>query len=434
MRKLTSFAFAVLAIFALVGTAHAQEYAPLIQKDVVSVVRINLDKVDPTQLGAQVQKLGGAAIDYFVPDLENADEIKQAFPIANLFISQYHTEFVKPLQQAGVTNVYLVTSAQTGDETIYPFVAIPIKDLSKDQVDKVRAHMKKINLKVNSLIKYRFDRNGFFFMPIIPGDVADADAKEYIQTHFKSMKAVDSDVFKSGFEAVDADDAIISAVSIMKTDPQTIESTKAQLLSMIDGFDDDVVDDADDADDANDADDNNDNDVDADEEEIKAAAKDLVEYAAEFTEEVSGLVKYNAWSVNVSDLNVVSVVEANSEDDAKKYVSLIEGDLTGKLNNFFDVLEKKAVAEIDADDSNDPDDLSKDDIQGLFASLREIVPILMKFEVNGSTLTWKLDEKFFKDNEGALKGFAKKIQNVVKITTSVDDSDADDVDDNDDNE
>ena len=69
MRKLTSFAFAVLAIFALVGTAHAQEYAPLIQKDVVSVVRINLDKVDPTQLGAQVQKLGGAAIDYFVPDL-----------------------------------------------------------------------------------------------------------------------------------------------------------------------------------------------------------------------------------------------------------------------------------------------------------------------------------------------------------------------------
>ena len=395
MSKFASFALSLLAVLTMMGSLSAQEYAPLVQQDVISVVRVNLDKVDPTQLGAQAQKLGGAAIDYFAADLENKDEIKQALPIATIFISQYHTDFIKPLQAAGVSNLYIIASTQKGDETVYPYVAIPTKELSESQVEQVRSHMKKVNQKVDDAISYRFSRNGFFFMPIIPESVSKDDAKAYVKEHFGSMKAVDSAAFEAGFKAVDADNVVVSCVSLSNKDPQLLTEQKEKLLQLMKDLDDG-------------------DDSDSDDDELEVAAKDLVQFTADFAEKAANLAEYNAWAINVDDLYIVSIIKATSEDAAKEYVALVEGELTDKLKNFLDVCERKAVASIEPDDANDPTELNEEDVKTLVSSVKEIFPLIMKFDVQGDSLAWKLDEKFFKDNETALKDFAKKIADVFK--------------------
>ena len=155
-------------------------------------------------------------------------------------------------------------------------------------------------------------------------------------------------------------------------------------------------------------------DSDSDDDELEVAAKDLVQFTADFAEKAANLAEYNAWAINVDDLYIVSIIKATSEDAAKEYVALVEGELTDKLKNFLDVCERKAVASIEPDDANDPTELNEEDVKTLVSSVKEIFPLIMKFDVQGDSLAWKLDEKFFKDNETALKDFAKKIADVFK--------------------
>ncbi len=388
MRKFASYALSFVAAFTMLGTLCAQEYAPLVQKDVTSIVRVNLNKLDPERLGAQVEKLGAAAIDYFAPEMKNADDFKKALPTANLFISRFHKDYVAPLTASGVANVYFFASVSSNGDSVFPYAAIPIKLLNDDQLDAVRALLKKVNRQVEESISYRFERDGFFFLPIIPENVSKSSAQDYVDNYFAKIEAVDPELFVEGFKAVDADDAVISGVSIMNSNHQLLQDQKERLLKVVSDIDDD------------------------DDDDLIVAAKDLLKFTAEFGEKESKLIEYSAWAINVDKLELVSLVQANSRDDAKSYLELVESELLGKINNFIDACERRAVRDIDRDD--DRDELNEAEIKTLASAFKELLPILLAYDRDGARLVKKLDGKFFDANKGKLQDFAQKIADAYK--------------------
>ena len=125
MKRFALLALAVISAFVLPATTKAQEYAPLIQKETVAVFRLNFDKLDAEQLSSQAITLGNSAVDYFVADTEKAAQLKEAVPLAQVFVAQYFATFVQPLKDANVSNMYFVLDqSDDPDETIYPYIAI----------------------------------------------------------------------------------------------------------------------------------------------------------------------------------------------------------------------------------------------------------------------------------------------------------------------
>ena len=182
MKRFVLLALAAVSAFATLAPAKAQEYAPLIQKETVSVGRINLDKLDADNLSAQAQKVASAAIDYFVEDKEKANEFKESLSLAKVMITGYFATAVQPLKDAGVKNVYVVVEqSDDPDETLYPYLAIPTESLTKDQLDGARNAMKNLNQQLGSVLKYRFVRNGFFYTLIVPDDADDDEVKAYVK-------------------------------------------------------------------------------------------------------------------------------------------------------------------------------------------------------------------------------------------------------------
>ena len=97
MKRLVLLALAAVSAFALLSPAKAQEFAPLVQKDTVSLVRVNLDKLDADNLSSQAEKLANSVIDFFVDDAKQAEVTKQVVPLAKALIAGYFGSIVQPL-------------------------------------------------------------------------------------------------------------------------------------------------------------------------------------------------------------------------------------------------------------------------------------------------------------------------------------------------
>ena len=119
MKHFTSLVLSLAATLIFAGAAVAQDdYAPLVQKETVSVSRINFDQLNSDQISQKIVKIANSAVDYFVSDKNQATEIKKTVPIASIFIAQAFANYVQPLQDAGVKYAYIVVELKSEIEKI----------------------------------------------------------------------------------------------------------------------------------------------------------------------------------------------------------------------------------------------------------------------------------------------------------------------------
>ena len=404
MKRLALLAFAALSVFAALAPAKAQEYAPLIQKETVSVARINLDKLEADHLSAQAEKLANSAIDYFVEDKEQANQLKQTTPLAKVFITGFFSESIQPLKDSGVKNIYFVVEqSDDPDETLYPYVAIPTESLTKDQLDGARDVMKSLNQKLDSGLKYRFVRNGFFYSLIVPKDADDDEVKAYVKKRFQKLNTVKKPQFAEGFKLA-GDDGVLTLVSLSAKNEALAANQLETISSQLDELGDDE-----------------------DMEKVGEKLKDFMKFASDMNLKCADLVKFNVLAVDLDKLEIVSRTVANSADDAKKYADLLKTDLNGKINELVDFAFETAFEKIE----DNP--VSKDDAANAVSAFKDVLALFFNYDVDGAEVDWTMNGDFWTKNEETVKNFVEKgkvildaVQADINVDASVDENDDED--------
>jgi hypothetical protein len=326
------------------------------------------------------QKLAGAAIDYFVADAEKAQELKNAAPLLGMFAAQYAEMYVSPLKEAGVAEFYvIVDKAVDAENPAYPYVAIPIADLSDDDVAAVRDALKTLNNQLNGALKYRFARFGFMIVPMIPETVDADEAKAYVKNRFGKIAKVDDAVFAEGFAKLGTG-AVVSAVGIAtEADPAAQAQIDDALATL--GAD------------------------------APEGLADFVQKSFALNQKFVDLTRYGAWKLDLNALEIVGIVETKSAQAAQDYLALV--DEVKKETTAF--VEKTIDAQLaTVEDENKP---TQEDVDLLKSDLGAVVDAFLgAIKADGATLTWKLDEQFFLD---AKPVFDQLVKDVVDIQVKV---------------
>ena len=393
MKRLVLFALAIVSAFALPSAVKAQEFVPLVQPETTSVTRVNLDKLDSATLTSQTEKIANAALDFFVPDAEQAEEMKQAVPVVKLVLGQYLETYVQPLKDAGVRNFYIIfDKSDDPAEISYPYLAFPTSDLTEDQLSEVRNVMKTINQQVNSVIKYRFVRNNFFFVMITPAENDDEDEiKAYVKKHFSKLNTVEKAEFTEGFENIDPD-AVIATVSLPVYDEEEFTNAVAQVSSLLDAtespFGDEII--------------------------------DVLENIGELGAKIQGHVRYATTSVNLDQLEIVQKTYLKSEESTAEWQKLTND----VLDKFFSTLSQAAEKALSDKEFNQIG-VTVEEAQDLLSTVEELTRACSATTAEGSAVVWKMNEQFWSDKKPLIKDLTEKINALAAKYSANDEADAD---------
>lgn len=364
MKRLASLASALLTTFVfVVAAANAQTpVAPIVSKDATTIVRVDLSQLDGSKLSQTTQKVAVAALDYFVPDAERAKELKNAAPLVGMFAAQYAELYVAPLQKAGVAEFYvIVDKARDAEHPAYPYVAIPIDGLSKEETDAIRGALKDLNGQLGDLLKYRFARFGFMIVPIIPDSVDAADAKAYVKARFTKIDRADDAVFAEGFQRLGTG-AVVSSVGIATDADPAAEAQIDETLEKLGA-------------------------------NAPEGLADFVQKSLTYNEKFASLIRYGAWKLDLNALEIVGLVETKSPEAAQEYLALVD-EVKKETTAFVEKAIDDQIATIE-DAEKKP---SQDKIDLLKSDLVAVVDaFLALLKADGATLTWKLDKQFFVD-------------------------------------
>lgn len=399
MKRLVLFALAIVSAFALPSAVKAQEFVPLVQPETTSVTRVNLDKLDSATLTSQTEKIANAALDFFVPDAEQAEEMKQAVPVVKLVLGQYLETYVQPLKDAGVRNFYIIfDKSDDPAEISYPYLAFPTSDLTEDQLSEVRNVMKTINQQVNSVIKYRFVRNNFFFVMITPAENDDEDEiKAYVKKHFSKLNTVEKAEFTEGFENIDPD-AVIATVSLPVYSEEEVTNAVAQISGLLD----------------------------ATETPFGDEIKDALESIGELGAKIQGHVRYVTTSVNLDQLEIVQKTYLKSEESTAEWQKLTND----VLDKFFSTLSQVAEKALSDEDLNEFG-VTVEEAQDLLSTVEELTRACSATTVEGNAVVWKMDEQFWSDKKPIIKDLTDKITALAaknSVDVNVEDENVEDSD------
>lgn len=389
MKRLVLFALAIVSAFALPSAVKAQEFAPLVQPETTSVTRFNLDKLDSSTLTSQAEKIANAALDFFVPDAEQAEEMKQAVPVVKLVLGQYLETYIQPLKDAGVRNFYLIVDKSDAPAEIsYPYLAFPTSDLTEDQLSEVRNVMKTINQQVNSVIKYRFVRNNFFFVLITPADDDNEDEiKAYVKKRFSKLNSVEKAEFTEGFEQVDPD-AVIATVSVPAFSEEELTNAIAQVSSLLDATDTPFGD------------------------EIT----DALESVGELGAKIQGHVRYVTTSVNLDQLEIVQKTNLKSEESTAEWQKLTN-DVIDQIFSTLSQVAEKALSDEDLNEFG----VTVEEAQDILSTVEELTRACSATTAEGSAVVWKMNEQFWSDKKPIIKDLTEKITALAaKYSVDVD--------------
>lgn len=393
MKRLVLFALAIVSAFALPSAVKAQEFVPLVQPETTSVTRVNLDKLDSATLTSQTEKIANAALDFFVPDAEQAEEMKQAVPVVKLVLGQYLETYVQPLKDAGVRNFYIIfDKSDDPAEISYPYLAFPTSDLTEDQLSEVRNVMKTINQQVNSVIKYRFVRNNFFFVMITPAENDDEDEiKAYVKKHFSKLNTVEKAEFTEGFENIDPD-AVIATVSLPVYNEEEFTNAVAQVSSLLDAtespFGDEII--------------------------------DALENIGELGAKIQGHVRYATTSVNLDQLEIVQKTYLKSEESAAEWQKLTN-DVVDKIFSTLSQAAEKALSDKEFNQIG----VTVEEAQDLLSTVEELTRACSATTAEGSAVVWKMNEQFWSDKKPLIKDLTEKINALAAKYSANDEADAD---------
>lgn len=393
MKRLVLFALAIVSAFALPSAVKAQEFVPLVQPETTSVTRVNLDKLDSATLTSQTEKIANAALDFFVPDAEQAEEMKQAVPVVKLVLGQYLETYVQPLKDAGVRNFYIIfDKSDDPAEISYPYLAFPTSDLTEDQLSEVRNVMKTINQQVNSVIKYRFVRNNFFFVMITPAENDDEDEiKAYVKKHFSKLNTVEKAEFTEGFENINPD-AVIATVSLPVYNEEEFTNAVAQVSSLLDAtespFGDEII--------------------------------DVLENIGELGAKIQGHVRYATTSVNLDQLEIVQKTYLKSEESAAEWQKLTN-DVVDKIFSALSQAAEKALSDKEFNQIG----VTVEEAKDLLSTVEELTRACSATTAEGSAVVWKMNEQFWSDKKPLIKDLTEKINALAAKNSANDEADAD---------
>lgn len=397
MKRLVLFALAIVSAFALPSAVKAQEFAPLVQPETTSVTRFNLDKLDSSTLTSQAEKIANAALDFFVPDAEQAEEMKQAVPVVKLVLGQYLETYIQPLKDAGVRNFYLIVDKSDAPAEIsYPYLAFPTSDLTEDQLSEVRNVMKTINQQVNSVIKYRFVRNNFFFVLITPADDDNEDEiKAYVKKRFSKLNSVEKAEFTEGFEQVDPD-AVIATVSVPAFSEEELTNAIAQVSSLLDATDTPFGD------------------------EIT----DALESVGELGAKIQGHVRYVTTSVNLDQLEIVQKTNLKSEESTAEWQKL-SNDVIDQIFSTLSQVAEKALSDEDLNEFG----VTVEEAQDILSTVEELTRACSATTAEGRAVVWKMNEQFWSDKKPLIEELTEKITALAakySVDVDVEDEDVED--------
>ncbi len=393
MKRLVSLAPALLTTFVfVVAAANAQTpVAPIVSKDATTIVRVNLSQLDGPKLSQTTQKVAVAAIDYFVPDAERAQELKNAAPLIGMFAAQYAELYVAPLKDAGVAEFYvIVDKARDAKNPAYPYVAIPIDGLSKEQTDGIRDALKDLNGQLGGALKYRFARFGFMIVPIIPDSVDAADAKAYVKARFTKIDKADDAVFAEGFANLGTG-AAVSAVGIATdADP----AAQAQIDATLEKLGADAPE----------------------------GLADFVQKSLVRNKNFVELTRCGAWKLDLNALEIVGLVETKSPEAAQEYLALVDEVKKETIAFVEKTLDDQLAKNADAE--NAP---AKEDVDLLKSDAIAVVDAFIALlKADGATLTWKLDEQFFVDAKPVFDKLLKDATAIQKKLTPPENAETED--------
>ena len=405
MKRFTLVALALFTSFVFTNALFAQgAYAPLIQKETVSVVRVNLDNVDSTKISSTIQTVGSAAVDYFVADSETATNAKQTIPLVGIIAAQFFGTNVQPIKDAGVGEFFFVVDQpEDASKTLYPYVAFPVSGLSDAQKKDLRSAIGEINKQIPEesefTLKYRFEREGFLFVLIVPSSVSTDEVKAYMKERFTKIASVDKEEFVNGFKAIDSG-AFVSGVTL---NAQNEELTKSQLEKVFSQFEENPA--------------------------LAEYADTLKETSLRFNEISKSLmekVQYNYWYVSLDNLEIVSNIQANSADDAKAYVDAVKDVLLPELNKTLDAVLESTLTSAEDKVADDEKELA----QKCMEKVKTLVDVFVQYSIEDSVVSWKMNEKFWVDNKPVFDEIVQFVQEeILPKFTSDEDEDEENLDD-----
>ncbi len=405
MKSFTLAAASLLTSLLFVGATFAQgDYAPLVQKETISIVRVNLDNVDSEKISSAVKKVGTAAVDYFVADNEEAANAKQIIPIVGIFASQFFGTNVQPFKDAGVNEFFFVVDQpEDANKTLYPYVAIPVKNLTDAQKKDLRAAVGAINQQIpeNSEItlKYRFEREGFLFVLIVPASVSTDEVKAYMKGRFTKIATVEKEEFDDGFGALDSN-AFLSGVTLNAQNDEIAEKQFEKVFEQLE--DNPILGDHSDA------------------------LKETLLRFNDVSKSLSEKVQYNFWYASLDSLELVSKIKAKSADDAKAYVDAVKNVVLPEIDKAMEEILKVGLDSTEVELGEEEKEL----VQKIFDKIKTLIDTFVQFNIDDSVITWKMDEKFWVENKPVFDDIVKFVrEEVVPKMNSAEDDDEDTIDD-----
>lgn len=379
MKHIALLTLAVLTSFVFAGSTIAQDYLPLIQKDTISLTQVNLENITSEDFSESIQKVGSAAIDYFLGDNEDVADMKKSLPLISMLAEQVFIANVQPLKDAGVKSIYFVVDQpETADVTLYPYLALPTKDLDETQKKQVREAFSLLNKQIPEgaqfTLKYRLDRHGFYFVMLVPTDLSADEVKAYTKEHFAKLTPVQKPEFTEAFKAIDPS-ALVSSVTLNVQNDDIAANQLAAIFSEIEA--------------APNAD------------EFAQALKDSIVKYNELGKKLASHVKYSSSYVSLKNLEIVSNIKANSANDAKEYIAGVNEELIPEVNQTLDKIWEQILTKAEEGGN----EISKETLEEAKEQLKKLINIFVQFDVNDSDITWKMNEKFWSDNKETIHGF-----------------------------
>ena len=371
----TGLAF-ILFSFTLQAALQAQNsFDPLVEKTTTSICRVDLTKIDLSQFTLVLSNGANSLIDDIATDAEKAKEMKAMVPMIGLVATQYEPVYLKPLKDAGVTEIFIVGTPENAD--ISPFyLAIPTKDKTKEQIDSLRKRIPAIASQLGMNFRFPFVRHDFLFVPNINREITDdTQIKDYIKNRFKTLDTVKNPIFAETFAA----SPNACAVQVMLNNEDTMKAFSDALVQLQESV------------------------MEQDDENVQKATDIVLNYIKNF----NASIKYTTWSLDLNGTpGYYLTFKMNSAEQAGKIQDATAECRNQVKNLVTEMFQKQKKAE------NAP-------------VVNALLDGMFQFTQDGDTLNWKFDSDFCNANRKAIVDYLKTALAVMEDLQKEMDTDMD---------
>lgn len=192
-----------LSLLFLTGNLWAQDqpaYAPLIESETNSFMKIKTAKIDLIQLSSALVKVANETVDSISEDKDQTSQTKMMIAMLVPATIANFNPIVDSLKENEVEEIYIVGTNEK-PEISSAYIAIPVAGKSEEQIKSLRKIVASFQ-KLDINLQFPFVRHGFLFAVIVNPEINDKDAiKDYIKTRFKTIESVPNPAIENVIEA-----------------------------------------------------------------------------------------------------------------------------------------------------------------------------------------------------------------------------------------